>query len=49
MTLLNSYEELIESTQTDEVLLIGVPMSVKTYMDLREKIWAIEKNLRIMS
>ena len=24
-------------------------MSVKTYMDLREKLWAIEKNLRIMS
>ena len=24
-------------------------MSVKNYMDLREKLWAIEKNFRIMS
>jgi hypothetical protein len=49
MTLLNSYEELIDSTKYTDILQVGVPMSVKNYMDLREKLWAIEKNLRIMS
>ena len=49
MNLLNHYEDMLDSTDTDEILKIGVPMSVKTYMDLRDKLWAIEKNLRIMS
>jgi len=49
MTLLNSYEELLNSMDIEEVIKIGVPMTVKTYMDHREKLWAIEKNLRIMS
>ena len=49
MTLLNSYEEVVESADTKEVLQVGMPMSVKIYMDHRDKLWAIEKNLRIMS
>lgn len=49
MTLLNSYEELIYSIEEEEVLIIGEPQSVKKYMEFRDKLWAIEKNLRIMS
>jgi hypothetical protein len=49
MTLLNSYEELLNSLDYKNVIQIGVPMTVKTYMDHRDKLWAIEKNLRIMS
>jgi hypothetical protein len=49
MTLLNSYEELLYDIDGQETLKIGDPKTVKTYMEYRDKLWAIEKNLRIMS
>lgn len=50
ITFLNKYDDIADSQlEKGSILDSTSPATVKEYMNAREKIWAIEKNLRIMA